>query len=149
MRKEVDGNIDSSSEQFVDRNGGNFRKLYLVIDSEGDIDGEFEERPASATVFAPLSEAAPLLRRSARVSKPPVRYSFYLQSQALVAQEVPTSFKSAASPDNIDFWQHCIGREHDCLLRNKTWQLVDYELGMKVLPNKYVFKIKERNPTSG
>ena len=128
MKKEVDGNIDSSP------------------DSEGDNDGEFEERSASATVYTPPAEAAPPLRRSARVSKPPVRYGFNMLSQALVTQEVPISFKSATSPDNIQFWQPGIDREHDCLLRNKTWQLVNYEPGMKVLPCKYVFKIKESKP---
>ena len=126
-KKEVEGYIDSSPEQLDDRNGGNFRKRYPVIDSEDDNDGEFEQRPATATVSTPPAEAAPPLRRSARISKPPVRYGFNLLSQALVEQEVPTSFKSATSPDNIDFRQPGIAREHDCLLRNKTWQLFDYE----------------------
>ena len=119
LKKEVDGNIDSSPEQSDDRNGGTVRKRYPVIDSEGDNDGEFEdaqERPASATVSTPPAEAATLLRRSARVSKPPVQYGFNLLSQALVEQELPTSFKSATSPDNVDFFQAGIDRQHDCLL---------------------------------
>ena len=75
MKKEVDGNIDSSPEQSDDRNGGTVRKRYPVIDSEGDNDGEFEdaqERPASATVSTPPAETAPPIRRSARVSKLPI-----------------------------------------------------------------------------
>ena len=149
MKKEVDGNIDSSPEQSDNRNGGTVRKRYPVINSEGDNDGEFEdgqERSASATISTPPAETAPRLRRSARVSKPPVRYGFNLLSQALVAQEVPTSFKSATSPENIDLCQPGIDRKHDCLLRNKTWQLVDYKQGVKVLPCNYVFKIKENKP---
>ena len=43
MKKEVDGNIESSPEQSDDRNGGTVRKRYTVIDSEGDNDGEFED----------------------------------------------------------------------------------------------------------
>ena len=120
MKKEVDGYIDSSPEQLDDQNGGSVRKRYRVIDSECDNDSEFEERSASATVSTPPAEAAPSIRRSARVSKPPVRYGFDLLSPALIAQEVLTSFKSATSPDNIDFWQPDIDREQDCLLRNKT-----------------------------
>ena len=146
MKKEVDGNIESSPEQFDDRNGGIFRVRYRVIDSEGDNDGEFEQMLTSATVSMPPAEPAAPLRRSARVTKPPVRYGFNLLSQALVVQEVPNSFKSVTFPDNNDFWQPCIDREHDCLLQNKTWQLVDYEPGMKVLPSKYDLKIKENKP---
>ena len=85
MKKEMDGSIDSSPN------------------SEGDNDSEFEERSASATVSTPPAEAAPPLRRSSRVCKPPVRYGFNLLSQALVTQEVPVCFKSAISPDYIDF----------------------------------------------
>ena len=102
MKKEVEGNIDSSP------------------DSEGDNVCEFEERSASATVYTPPAEASPPLRRSSGVSKPPLRYGFNLLSQALITQEIPVSFRSATSPDNIDFWQAGIDREHDCLLRNKT-----------------------------
>ena len=145
LKKEVEGKIDSAPEKFDDRNVGNFRKRYPVIDSEGDNDDEFEESLVSATVCTPPTEVA-LLRHSSRVSKPPIRYGFNLLSQALVAQELPTSFKSATSPESIEFWKPGIDREHDWLLRNKTWQLVDYEPGMKVLLCKFVFKIKENKP---
>ena len=53
---------------------------------------------------------------------------------------------NTTSPENIDLWQPGIDREHDYLFRNETWQLVNYEPGMKVLPCKYVFKIKGKKP---
>ena len=68
---------------------------------------------------------------------------------ALAAKEVPTSFKVATSHDNISFWKPVIDREHDCLLRNKNWDLVNYTPDIKVLPCKYVFKIKENKPKIG
>ena len=52
----------------------------------------------------------------------------------------------ATAPDNITFWKPGIDREHDCLLKNRTWDLVDYAPGMKILPCKYVFKVKENKP---
>ena len=39
-----------------------------------------------------------------------------------------------------------IEREHDCLLRNRTWELVNRSRGMKVLPCKCVFKTKCSKP---
>jgi len=62
------------------------------------------------------------------------------------ARVVPISFKAATNDDNIDFWQPGIDREHDCLLRNNTWTIVDRVPGMHVLPCKYVFRIKDGKP---
>ncbi len=39
-----------------------------------------------------------------------------------------------------------IEREHDCLMRNKTWTLVQRQEGMHVLPSKYVFRVKNGGP---
>ena len=49
----------------------------------------------------------------------------------------------ATSPENYAFWKPGIEKEHDCLLTNRTWSLVDCRQGMKILPCKYVFKIKD------
>ena len=43
IKKEVEGNIESSPEQFDDRSSGTVRKRYPVMDSEGDNDGEFKD----------------------------------------------------------------------------------------------------------
>ena len=88
------------------------------------------------------------LRRSSRVRKQTGEWwkPNNLLASALVTREVPSSFKVATSPDNVTFWQPGIDREHDCLLRNGTWDLVDHLPDMKVLPCKYVFKIKGNKP---
>lgn len=65
---------------------------------------------------------------------------------ALSAQVVPLSYKAAVSPECIDFWLPGITKEHDSLLRNKTWTLVKREKGMHVLPCKYVFRVKNGGP---
>ena len=126
-KKEVEDNIDltpSSSE---------------ATNSNAESDGEF--------VDAQNSPQQPL-RRSARIRKPTGEWwkATSLLSKALVIQEVPISYKMATSPENVSFWQPGIDREHDSLLRNRTWDLVDYANGIKVLPCKYVFKIKENKP---
>ena len=65
---------------------------------------------------------------------------------ALSARVVPVSYKKATLPENIDFWKPGIDKEHDCLLRNKTWKLVKRTQSMHVLPSKYVFRVKNRGP---
>lgn len=107
--------------------------------SDKDNDSEYEDAQ---------NITQPALRRSTRVRKPPGEWykATNLLSQALAVQEVPASYKTATAPENIDFWQPGIDREHDCLHRNKTWELIDYSPEMKVLPCKYIFKLKENKP---
>lgn len=112
----------------------------VQITEDGNDDSEFEDAH---------EESEPPLRYPSRIRKPPVRFGFIAVSpffKALVAQEVPVSFRSATSTNNVDFWQPGIDREHECLERNSTWTLVDYKPGMKVLPCKYVFKVKGNKP---
>ncbi len=114
-----------------------------ATNSEGDevqnSDIEFED---------PQDTPAPPLGRSTRTRNPTGEWwkTTSLFSQALAVQEVPTSYKTATTPESVAFRQPGIDREHDCLNRNGTWKLVDYSNGMKVLPCKYVFKVKENKP---
>ena len=85
-------------------------------------------------------------RRSTRTRKPPSDWWKASASIALSAQVVPVSYKAATKPDNIDFWFPGIKKEHDCLLRNKTWSLVKRTPDMHVLPSKYVFRVKNGGP---
>ena len=63
-----------------------------------------------------------------------------------VDRSVPLSYKEATSPDAVDFWEPRIDREHDCLVRSKTWTYVDRSPGMNVLPSEYVSKVREGKP---
>ena len=79
VKKEMDEKIDLSPEQNDDQNGGTIQNIFPDINSKSDSNDEFEdgqERPASAAIPAPPAEVAPPSRRSAYVSKPPVRYGF-------------------------------------------------------------------------
>ncbi len=87
----------------------------------------------------------PPLRRSTRKFTKPKEW-WKTTSTAFTARTFPSSYKAATSPDNIDFWSPGIEREHDCLLRNKTWELVKRKDGMHVLPSKYVFRVKNGKP---
>eukprot|EP00253_Pinus_taeda_P014714 PITA_14714 len=51
----------------------------------------------------------------------------------------PTSFKEVASHDE---WKEAIQKEHDALIKNGTWKLVDPPLGTKQIGCKWVYKNK-------
>ena len=82
--------------------------------------------------------------KSGRVSKPPSQW--WRAALITAIPDVPKSYREATAPPNIDFWKPGIDREHDCLMRNKTWTYVDKTNNMHVLPCKYVFKIKAGKP---
>ncbi len=125
VKNDVEDNIVSSSEPSEQSNDDNNNSFHDVQDTT--------EQP---------------LRRSERVRKQTGEWwkTTSLLSCALPTDEIPTSYKVATTPENVTFWKPGIDKEHDCLLRNKTWDLVDYSAEMKFLPCKYVFKIKENNP---
>ena len=137
MHNNIQLSSDSSEESEESEN----------IENSENEDGENEFVDAQDN---PAQQPSPpqKLRRSSRVRKQTGDWwkSNNLLASALVTREVPSSFKTATSPDNVAFWQPGIDREHDCLLRNGTWDLVDYVSDMKMLPRKYQFKIKENKP---
>eukprot|EP00253_Pinus_taeda_P029147 PITA_29147 len=51
----------------------------------------------------------------------------------------PNSFKEAASHDE---WKEATKKEHDALIKNDTWKLVDPPLGTKPIGYKWVYKNK-------
>ena len=99
------------------------------------------------------------LRRSARTRRPPGQWWNASETAAVsvhkfnpeialnaVDSSVPKTYKQATSAENIDTWKAAIDKEHESLMRNRTWVLVERKPGMKVLPSKYVFKLKITGP---
>ena len=93
-------------------------------------------------------------RRSSRTKRVPDRLIFEqklgdvlnINPRALLASvqttEEPTSYKDAMKyPDSIKWHQACIEelRSHE---ENETWHLVEPPLNRKIIPSKWVFKIK-------
>ena len=110
---------------------------------------EVEEEEEEEREFHDANKSPqPELRRSSRIRKQTGAWwkTTSLLAYALAAQVVPTSYKDATRPDNIDFWQEGIDREHASLLKCKTWTLVDRKPGINVLPSKYVLRVKENKP---
>lgn len=115
-----------------------------IEEMQQDDDDTSEDDESHAEESTPKS-----LRRSFRKftkTKPFWKQYSSFSAVALAARIVPISYQAAVAEDNIDFWKPGIDREHDCLLRNNTWTIVDYLPGMHVLPSKYVFRIKNGEP---
>ena len=136
IKEEVDDNIDLEETIPVETNPD---PADITGRSTTSIDDEETEN-----VFQDAQDA-PELPRSSRVRKQTGEWwkATGLPSLAVPSHNVHKSYKTATTHENIGFWQPGIDREHECLMKNQTWSLVDYEPGMKVLPGKYDFKIKE------
>ena len=108
------------------------------VDSDTDSDEDCQEATNESTPTE--------LRRGTRQRKPPSEWWETAANIALSAKIVPQSFNSTILQENIDFWTAGIDKEHGCLIRNKTWTLVDRTSDMHVLPCKYVFRVKNGAP---
>jgi Reverse transcriptase (RNA-dependent DNA polymerase) len=54
----------------------------------------------------------------------------------------PTTYSAAVNCPQAERWRRALDDEYGSLLGNNTWVLVPREPGMKVIPSKWVFKIK-------
>ena len=133
-----------------------------LLDNESDDDYEDvhtdNHEQSTSTLHEQPSETR--LRRSSRVSRPPTEWwkgtpSSSLQAErntstsnetSLLAADVPSSYSDATSSTNIDFWAPGIKKEHDSILENNTFALVERKPGMNVIPCRYVFRVKNGEP---
>lgn len=66
--------------------------------------------------------------------------------QAYVASE-PQSYNQALTDENSIQWKEAMEDEFGSLIRNNTWQLVEKPPGVKIVDNKWVYKVKRENDT--
>lgn len=146
--EELNNDPNDSSAQFDIRTTRDSSETYSntpepeIEDSSPSDSPNFDEK-------LQINDTEPIkLRRSTRIKKKPAECSWWKATAniALSATEIPDTYKSAVTPRNRAFWSPGIEKEHDCLLRNKTWKLVHKKEGMNVLPCKYVFRVKNGGP---
>lgn len=153
-----DGN-DSDSSSGDEKESEDSNEMESSSDPATSTSTPVGDNPSMDDESQPITDA-PLLRRSTRVSRPPVEFwkatphsttlaieSCNLATQpTLLATDVPRSYQEATSPANLDLWKPAIDKEHSSITRNKTWKLVERTPGMNVLPCMYVFTLKESGP---
>ena len=155
---DVTSSENSASNDTINRGGDKKVRFDSVTEGSDSVE-QLEEEPEDASDAGDSEEnndggdreqaedaPPPQLRRSTRIRKPPGEWYKASANIALSARVIPVSYKAATDPSNVDFWTPGINKEHECLIRNKTWILVKREPGMPVLPNKYVFRVKDGGP---
>jgi len=151
VRLDVSPSDDQSTQEIINQQDNEVEADSPTPENQSDTCQDDSEKHSTEDEDEDADEAPTpkALRRSFRKftkTKPFWKQYSSLSAHALSARVVPISFKAATTDDNIDFWKPGIDREHDCLLRNNTWTIVDRLPGIHVLPCKYVFRIKDGKP---
>ncbi|MCE8502524.1 DDE-type integrase/transposase/recombinase, partial [Latilactobacillus sakei] len=89
-----------------------------------------------------------VLRRSTRVIRPPVRYSYLsevFQMETTQVEDDPNTYKEAMLDIDAQKWVDAMRAEMDSMYTNKVWTLTDKPDGVKPIGCKWIFK-RKRGP---
>jgi len=92
--------------------------------------------------------AQPVIRRSGRVTRAPDRYIPSLDYVMLTDCDEPSCFKEAMLREDKDKWEKAMQSEMDSLHKNSTWELVHLPAGKRILPCKWIYKLKVTDSAS-
>jgi hypothetical protein len=84
-----------------------------------------------------LQISDPATRRRTRL-----RGLFAMLSQATPEPYEPKTYREATNDTNWPLWEKSMKDENDSLVANNTWTLVDSPPNRRVLPGKWVYKLK-------
>ena len=87
-------------------------------------------------------EAQPVVRRSTRVSRPHDRYEPSLDYVMVTDCEEPSCYKEAMLRNDKLKWEKAMQSKMDSLHKNSTWELVHLPTGKRILPCKWIYKLK-------
>eukprot|EP00253_Pinus_taeda_P031586 PITA_31586 len=83
------------------------------------------------------------LRRSTRIKRPPKRYDDYVTSIALNANDdEPLCYQEAVEGSKSEKWKESMKDEMMALVKNGTWDLVEFPKDRKIVGCKWVYKLK-------
>ena len=57
----------------------------------------------------------------------------------------PKCYKEAIHVETRNKWEQHMNEEIDSLVRNQTWDLVEFPAGKRALQNKWVYRLKEED----
>ena len=86
-----------------------------------------------------MFDATPTLRRSCRQTQLPARYreNAFITSMLNVVE--PSSYKEA---NQYNEWSVAMEEEHESILKNKPWELVELHEGKQTIGCKWLYKPK-------
>ena len=89
-----------------------------------------------------------MLRRSTKLSRAPDHYVLSLDYIMSTDCKEPSCYKEAMLRDDKLKWEKAMQLEMDSLHKNSTRELVHLPVGKRVLPCKWVYKLKVTNNES-
>ena len=93
----------------------------------------------------PVTNTAPVPRRSGRVVQQPDRFMFLGESSDLVPGEHdddPRTYEEAVQDKDADLWQKAMESEIESMYSNQVWELVEPPKGIKPIGCKWIYKKK-------
>ncbi|KAL8114038.1 hypothetical protein AgCh_021072 [Apium graveolens] len=93
----------------------------------------------------PVTNTAPVPRRSGRVVQQPDRFMFLGESSDLVSGEHdddPRTYEEAVQDKDADLWQKAMESEIELMYSNQVWELVEPPKGIKPIGCKWIYKKK-------
>ncbi|KAL8132324.1 hypothetical protein AgCh_007987 [Apium graveolens] len=91
----------------------------------------------------PVTNTAPVPRRSGRVVQQPDRFMFLGESSDLVPGEHdddPRTYEEAVQDKDADLWQKAMESEIESMYSNQVWELVEPPKGIKPIGCKWIYK---------
>lgn len=107
--------------------------------------GEAEEQANRDDQTEDENEQQPpnTLPRPPRDRRPPNRYSDYVVQVKLCTRVcVPETFKEAMESEDAEKWKIAMEEEMENLRKNSVWTLMDPPVQSKIIPLKWVFRVK-------
>ncbi|KAL8116714.1 hypothetical protein AgCh_023023 [Apium graveolens] len=93
----------------------------------------------------PVTNTAPVPRRSGKVVQQPDRFMFLGESSDLVSGEHDDdhrTYEEAAQDKDADLWQKAMESEIESMYSNQVWELVEPPKGIKPIGCKWIYKKK-------
>ena len=142
---ENNSNSSSSSDSDSEPDQDEDEKQEISEQDEDEIKSESESSSDDEDELAQLPKTTP--RIEADINPDAILPSRTRQGHtALFTSEVaePQTYKQAVDGKNAKFWHQAMQEEYDSLMENNTWTLVNSPDNRKILPGKWVYKIKTK-----
>ena len=90
-----------------------------------------------------VPETPETIRKYTRLSRPPKQFSPSLYYLLMNDFGELKCYEEAMQVETRKKWEQGMNEEMDSLVRNHTWDLVEFPAGKRALKNKWVYRLKE------
>jgi hypothetical protein len=127
-----------------DRNEGEQIEKVICIDSTKEEEEEVPETSCSNSKEdgVPLSPDEKQVRRSSRLKTHPKYLDNYVLFVNVADATTPQTYQEALRSPEIENWKQAMDNEYQSVIEHKTWELVPYPTGKKVIRTKWVYTRK-------